>query len=252
MFRLRLYEKRPILHAIIWLFVYIVIAYAGNYLPQITSVDNLANGILLLVLSVVLFFYIRKNNLLSYYGFTKLKYENAKRADFYLPFLLLIILNGITGINRELGTAQILSIFLNMACVGFLEEVIFRGFLYKSILAKVNVKKAIFISGIAFGMLHIINIFQGCSGAELIMQVSGAVVIGIMLTVIVEITGNILPGIVFHFLFDAVSFISKGTTTHMGTMIYLIAMNIITIIYTIHLFTFVGNDKTEVVYKHNI
>ena len=177
----KLYEKKPVLHAIIWILIYIFMANMGVALSKILGVDNLGNGILFLILSIVLFFYIKKNHWISYYGFKKLNEENFKRTYFYIPFLLLIILNGITGFNSELKVIDILSILLFMGCVGFLEELIFRGFLYKAILAKGNVVKAILISGITFGLGHIVNLFNGYTGTEQIMQIIGAAAIGIML-----------------------------------------------------------------------
>ena len=53
-----------------------------------------------------------------------------------------------------------------MLCVGFIEEVIFRGFLFKAI-AKDNVKTAIIISSVTFGVGHLVNLVNG-SGMELV------------------------------------------------------------------------------------
>lgn len=69
---LKLYEKKPVLHAIIWILIYIFMANMGVALSKILGVDNLGNGILFLILSIVLFFYIKKNHWISYYGFQKL------------------------------------------------------------------------------------------------------------------------------------------------------------------------------------
>ena len=43
-----------------------------------------------------------------------------------------------------------------MLCVGFMEEVIFRGLLFKAI-AKDNAKMAIVISSVTFGLGHVLN-----------------------------------------------------------------------------------------------
>ena len=53
-----------------------------------------------------------------------------------------------------------------MLCVGFLEEVIFRGLLFQAI-AKDNIKSAVIISSVTFGIGHIINLFNG-SGMDLV------------------------------------------------------------------------------------
>lgn len=240
----KLYEKKPVLHAIIWILIYIFMANMGVALSKILGVDNLGNGILFLILSIVLFFYIKKNHWISYYGFQKLNEENFKKTYFYIPFLLLIILNGITGFNSELKVIDILSILLFMGSVGFLEELIFRGFLYKAILAKGNVVKAILISGITFGLGHIVNLFNGYTGTEQIMQIIGATAIGIMLTVIFQVTGNIIPGMIFHFMFNFVSSISKDASLKIN-IICLILMAVTSVVYTIYLFKFVHRDDIK-------
>lgn len=241
---LKLYEKKPVLHAIIWILIYIFMTSMGTVLSEMVGVDNLGNGILFLILSIVLFFYIKKNNRISYYGFQKINQENFKKTYFYIPFLLLIILNGITGFDSELKVIDILNILLFMGCVGFLEELIFRGFLYKAILAKGNVVKAVLISGVTFGIGHIVNLFNEYTGTEQIMQIIGAVAIGIMLTVIFEVTGNIVPGMIFHFLFNLASSISKYATLKIN-IICLVMMVITSVVYTIYLFKFVDRDDTK-------
>lgn len=49
---------------------------------------------------------------------------------------------------------------LSMLCVGFIEELIFRGFLFKA-MAKDGIKSAIIVSSITFGLGHIINLVNG-------------------------------------------------------------------------------------------
>ncbi len=53
-----------------------------------------------------------------------------------------------------------------MLCVGFLEETIFRGLPFTAI-AKDNIKSAVIISSVTFGIGHIINLFNG-SGMDLV------------------------------------------------------------------------------------
>ena len=70
-------------------------------------------------------------------------------------------------------------------CVGFLEEVIFRGLLLMSI-ARKNVKSAIIISSVTFGVGHIINLFNG-SGMDLVTnlcQIVFAIAVGFLLVTI--------------------------------------------------------------------
>ena len=47
-----------------------------------------------------------------------------------------------------------------MLCVGFAEEVIFRGFLFRA-MEKDNVKTAIIGSSVTFGLGHVLNLVNG-------------------------------------------------------------------------------------------
>ncbi len=55
---------------------------------------------------------------------------------------------------------------ISMCCVGFLEEVIFRGLLFRA-MEKENLKRAIIVSSLTFGLGHIVNLFNG-SGKDLV------------------------------------------------------------------------------------
>lgn len=89
-----------------------------------------------------------------------------------------------------------------MANVGFLEELIFRGYLYQAIKAKSGTNRAILISGITFGLGHIVNLMRGMSVDNQIEQIIVAIVLGILLAKIVDITNSLLPGILFHIVFN--------------------------------------------------
>lgn len=90
-----------------------------------------------------------------------------------------------------------------MLCVGFLEEVIFRGLLFKAI-AKDNIKPAVVISSVTFGVGHIINLFNG-SGMALVSnlcQIVFAIAVGFLLVTIFYRGGILLliAGVIFAIL----------------------------------------------------
>ena len=72
---------------------------------------------------------------------------------------------------------------VSMACVGVIEEVIFRGFLFKA-MCKDNIKLAVFISSITFGMGHIVNLLNGEALIPTILQICYATAIGFLLSLI--------------------------------------------------------------------
>ena len=97
-----------------------------------------------------------------------------------------------------------------MLCVGFLEEMIFRGFLFNA-LVRDGVKSAIIISSVSFGIGHIVNLVNG-SGAELLptmLQVVYAIAIGFAFVMIYYKTKSLLPCILTHSILNSLSVFSN-------------------------------------------
>ena len=93
-----------------------------------------------------------------------------------------------------------------MLCVGFLEEMIFRGFLFNA-MAKDGVKSAIVVSSVTFGIGHIVNLVNG-SGVELLsnlLQIIYAVAIGFAFVMIYYKTKSLIPCILTHSIFNSLS-----------------------------------------------
>ncbi len=237
----KIQETKPIWHAVIWIIIYVGIINVAGIIGESTKIGDIATSILLIVLSLILLVYLKVNKSFEFYGFKKLKKEDLKRTLFYIPLVLFAFIQYIKGINYELGVTQIVNGCILMICVGFIEELIFRGFLYQGILKKSGVKRAIIISGITFGFGHIVNLLSGYSTQDQIIQILGAVVIGIVLAYCVAITKSIIPGIIFHILFNI-----SGTITNinMNLEIYvLVAIIAIGAIYSIYLKKLVDYNK---------
>ncbi len=84
-----------------------------------------------------------------------------------------------------------------MINVGFIEEVIFSGFLFK-MMAKENVKRAMIVSALTFGIGHIVNLLNGAEFVSTIMQVCYAVCLGYLFVVIFYKSKFLIPCIVIH------------------------------------------------------
>lgn len=120
-----------------------------------------------------------------------------------------------------------------MLCVGFLEEVIFRGLLFKAI-AKDNIKSAIVISSVSFGIGHIINLFNG-SGMDIInnlCQIVFAIAVGFLLVTIFYRSGSLLPCILVHSAINTLGTFANDTnlTTEMH-LLHLATLIVITVAY---------------------
>lgn len=224
--------NNQVLHAVLWILIYVVTVNVGDFLSEALKVPYMTS-LSVLLLSLFLVGYIAVTKI-------KLTLQNKDNADkgqsimLYSPLIVIGVIQLVKGINQSIDLKALITVTLLMIGVGFIEEVIFRGFLLKGIQAKSNVKKAIIISGITFGIGHIVNLSRGYGYNELIVQIVVAIAIGIILAMIVVLTNHLLPGILFHIVFNITGSI---TIQNEKTEFYLlIAILLITIPYGIYLY----------------
>jgi membrane protease YdiL (CAAX protease family) len=86
--------------------------------------------------------------------------------------------------------------------VGFSEEAMFRGVLLHNAIKKYGTIKAVFISSLGFSLLHSINIFGGQSISATLIQMAFTFVLGLFFSLVAIRVKNIVPLIIFHFLWD--------------------------------------------------
>lgn len=199
---LKLLKKNPLTHALAWIGIYVGSVNVLDALSESLGVLNLATSLGLLGLSILSLLYLSKNNLSNRFGLNGIKNDSYKKMLYFIP-LIILGLSQFTGeLNPSLNGYQIALFALLMANVGFLEELIFRGYLYQAIKSKSGTNRAIIISGITFGLGHIVNLMRGMAIDNQVEQIIVAIVLGILLAKIVDITNSLLPGILFHIVFN--------------------------------------------------
>lgn len=201
----RLYEKNEIWFAVAWIIAYCVLLSLGDNISASLGMRNVVTFPIALLLSFVLFLFLKRNGLLERNGLCKSKVPASKML-FYIPVLVMLTANLWYGVGIYLSPAEAVCYVLTMLCVGFLEEVIFRGLLFNA-MRKEGVKSAIIVSSLTFGIGHIINLFNG-SGAELLpnlLQVIYATAAGFMFVMIYYKTDSLIVCIVAHGVFNALS-----------------------------------------------
>ena len=130
-----------------------------------------------------------------------------------------------SGININFPASHIVFHILTMFNVGFLEEIIFRGFLFK-MMAKDGLKSAIIVSSLTFGLGHIVNLLNGADFIPTLMQVCYAVSIGYLFVVIFHKSKSLVPCIITHSVFNAVSIFNDGSTSIYIRSIVIIALTL--------------------------
>lgn len=229
----KLYEKSELTFAIVCIVVYCVLQSLANPLNEKIGVAYSASAIFSVLQTMVLLTFIWKNSLRKRYGLCKSP-VSASRFLFYIPLIILATRNFWNGAALNLNLAGTVCYITCMLGVGFLEEVIFRGFLFKA-MAKDNVKTAIIISSVTFGLGHILNLVNG-SGmgiAENLFQITGAIVIGFLFVVLFYRGGSLLPCIITHSAINISSvFANEAGLTVEKRMIFQFILFAITIIYS--------------------
>lgn len=167
-----LYEKNELYFALVWIGIYCAANSLANPVSEAIGIDSSASLLFNSILTMMLFM---SHNL--WFGFA-INFPAVDTACY----------------------------ILSMLCVGFLEEVIFRGFLFKA-LAKDNVKTAIIISSVTFGLGHILNLFNG-SGMDMaanLWQIVASTACGFLFVIIFYRGCSLIPCIIAHSVNNAVS-----------------------------------------------
>lgn len=233
----KLMEKKPVLHAVIWIIIYILMMNIGDALSKQTGTSNSITSALLFAFSIVLVIYLKGNNHFETYGIKGITKKDVRQALLYVPLIMIVFIQCFAGIDDTLSMTEIVTLCLLMIGVGFVEELIFRGFLFQGIYAKSSVNKAILISGITFGIGHIVNLLRGYAFVETMSQIIVAIAIGIVLALLVALTKNIVPGILFHIVFNISGAITKqGSDLQLYLLVTILS---ISVLYAIYLSRFV-------------
>ena len=166
---------------------------------------------------------------------------------YYVPLLVILSANLWYGVTVHYGALETVLYILSMFCVGFLEEVIFRGLLFEA-MRKDGIKSAV-VSSVTFGIGHIINLING-SGAQLLpnlLQVVYATAAGFMFVMIYYKSGSLLACIAVHGVFNALSvFADEANATGKMRILSAVLLTVIAGAYAVYLaWTVKTNDKGE-------
>lgn len=203
------YKKNESWFAVLFIVIFVVGSSIADNLSKSFGIEKSITSLFHLVLFAIIFLFIQKNKLFEYYGLCKSSLS-AKKVLYYFPLVIIGSVNLWFGVKMNLTPIETLFFILSMLLVGFLEEVIFRGFLFKA-MCKDNVKTAIIVSSLTFGIGHIVNLFNG-SGADLIhnlCQIGYAITIGFLFVTLFYRGKSLWPCIITHSVLNSLSAFSN-------------------------------------------
>ncbi len=124
------------------------------------------------------------------------------------PWLLFLALFAANALTAGLPPATVtLFILANTALVGWSEEVMFRGIILRGLHRSFGIWAAILGSSLAFGAIHVLNVFLTGDLRGALLQAAAAFLSGVFLTAVRLRTGSLWTGIVLHGLWDAGTFL---------------------------------------------
>ena len=201
----KIYKKNELTFAILWIVAYVVLSSLADQLSGSVGIEKSVTAALHIAMSLILLAWILKNELCEKYGLCASSVP-AGRFLYYLPLAVIASASLWSGFGLRYGPAGTACYVISMCCVGFLEEVIFRGLLFRA-MEKNGLRTAIIVSSLTFGIGHIVNLFNGSGRdpASSAVQIVFAVLVGLVLVLIFCRGGSLIPCIVFHSVNNALS-----------------------------------------------
>lgn len=236
----RLYQKNELTFSLVWIALYVVLLSAADSLSSDLGTAKMITAPLCVIMTLFLIFWIKKNGLDGKYGLRKIKIDCGKYL-YFLPLVIIVSTNLWCGVTLRLSVFETILYIVSMLCVGFMEEVIFRGFLFKA-LCKENIKRAIIISSLTFGIGHIVNLLNGAEMLETLLQICYAVAIGFLFTIIFYKSKSLSPCIIAHSTINSLSAVAKERTV-MFDIVVAATLTIVAFSYAIYIIRFAANEE---------
>lgn len=223
----KIFEKYEFLICMLLIIIYIIL---NSFCLQNFGITDYKTTIINTIFSLILITLIISIKKVKFYGLTKV--ADSKKYLYFLPLIFIISVNIWNGININNTPKEIVFHILTMINIGFIEEIIFRGFLFK-MMEKSNLKSAIIVSSVTFGIGHIVNLLNGAELISTLMQICYAISIGFLFVIIFYKSKSLLPCIITHCLVNSLSIFNIENT--LSTYIAPVFLTIVPIIYVIYI-----------------
>lgn len=199
-----------------WMFLIIVATHAGlSMLVAFTSLmdvvlQNMALNVVVSEMTIwiptVLFLLLTRTNPVSFCKLKKVHISTILMTVLFTLLLeplttvvnaisMLVVDNRVAAMSGQITSVPLWGMLLGIAVYGpFAEELAFRGVIYQGYRQQENKWKALLLSSLLFGLMHM-NLNQACY----------AFVMGVALALLVEASGSMWPAFVFHFCVNGLS-----------------------------------------------
>lgn len=228
----RLYRRNELAFALVCVGAYVLLMSAADAVSDAVGVAGCITAPLAAAMAALLLGWVRGCRLSEKYGLVPASVP-ARALLYYLPLPVMVSVNLWGGFAPGLTPAETALGVGSMLCVGFLEEVIFRGLLFGA-LRPMGEKRAVIISSVTFGLGHAVNLLQGADFVPTLLQVVYAAAAGFLFTVLFMRTGSLLAPIAAHSALNALSvFAAEGNP--LFTCITALFLTAVSLLYALYI-----------------
>ena len=238
-----LFKKNELWFSLLWIILYVVTFSIADSISLSLGTAKLITAPLTIVFALLLFYWIKHNHFTVEYGICSFQ-GNAGRYLYFLPLVFISSTNLWGGITFRLSVMETVLYIISMLCVGFIEEIIFRGFLFKALCKRESTKKAILISSITFGIGHIVNLLNGAELFSTLCQLCYACAIGFLFTIIFYKGKSLIPCIVTHSAVNSLSVFAKEATQEFNLLVTIL-LTVVSIGYALLILKNTSNVKGD-------
>lgn len=224
-----LYSKNELTFSLTWIICYVVLFSLADKFSVNSGTAKIITAPLSVIMAALLLVWIMKNGLSEKYGLQKVKIDYGKYL-YFLPLIAITTTNLWGGLSVHLSVLETILHVISMICVGFVEEVIFRGFLFLALCQK-NVKQAVLVSSLTFGIGHIVNLLNGAEVLSTLLQICYATAIGFLFTVIFYQSKTLIPCIIAHSVFNSLSAFAGERTNLLFHICTVAALTVVSLVY---------------------
>ncbi|MBQ9948395.1 MAG: CPBP family intramembrane metalloprotease [Oscillospiraceae bacterium] len=229
----KFYEKSEIWFAVTWIIIYVVGVSVADSISESIGMPSLITLIFSVAMATVLIVFMKKNGFMEQYGLCKFS-GSYKAFLFFVPLAAICSINFWNGIAFEPSVGQCVIIGAAKGIGGIMEELIFRGLLFVA-MCRTNVKSAIIVSSVTFGVGHIVNLLNGAPVFDTVCQIIYAVAIGFCFTVVFKTGKSLIPCIIAHFVVNASSALNVAFADMQMYIIVTIFLTVVSAGYAIYL-----------------
>ena len=220
------YKKNELAFAIILIVIYCVVfgSLRGNF-----GDSSIICAAAIAALAVFIWLFVKINSLEGKYGLDRWPSDWEKYL-WFIPMWIMTSGNLWGGVSFRGGLLGKLFALITMALVGFVEEMLFRGFLYKAMIPSMGVKKATIVAALTFAAGHIINLLNGHQDIlATLLQIVFAAAVGFVFTMAYLKSGSLRPVIIAHSLIDMFSVFARYS--RIADWAYIIASIVLAALY---------------------